>query len=139
MDADANANVNADAGGSTIALRELCSGELKTKLKNEISPFAIPKRSSPISTPMQSLKFTQIRERNQSAVRRTDGRTYRRTDGRYSNGSKDIILYPATYMWRGITNRNKSPVLERSVNILGVVGVGGGLKRLYARATNFEC
>ena len=27
MDADANAN--ADAGGSTIALRELCSGELK--------------------------------------------------------------------------------------------------------------
>ena len=30
MDADA-ANANADAGDSTIALRELCSGELKMK------------------------------------------------------------------------------------------------------------
>ena len=28
MDADTNANANADAGGSTIAFRELCSGEL---------------------------------------------------------------------------------------------------------------
>ena len=28
MDANANANVNADAGGNTIALRECCSGEL---------------------------------------------------------------------------------------------------------------
>ena len=34
MDADANANANAntDAGGSTIALREFCSGELMSKL-----------------------------------------------------------------------------------------------------------
>ena len=28
-DANANANANTDAGGSTIALRERCSGELK--------------------------------------------------------------------------------------------------------------
>ena len=30
-DANVNANANADAGGSTIALHELCSGELKRK------------------------------------------------------------------------------------------------------------
>ena len=30
VDADANADAAADAGGSTIALRECCSGELKT-------------------------------------------------------------------------------------------------------------
>ena len=29
VDTEANANVNADAGGSTIALRERCSGKLK--------------------------------------------------------------------------------------------------------------
>ena len=35
MDADANVNAkaNADAGGSTIALRELCSGELKMTMR----------------------------------------------------------------------------------------------------------
>ena len=32
-DANANANANADARGSTIALRERCSGELKITLK----------------------------------------------------------------------------------------------------------
>ena len=38
MDADANvnANANADAGGCTIALPDVCSGELKYRLLQEL-------------------------------------------------------------------------------------------------------
>ena len=39
MDADAKANANAD--GSTIALRERCSGELKMDVKIDLSTWLI--------------------------------------------------------------------------------------------------
>ena len=61
-DADANANANADAKGSTIALRESCSGELiKMKMSATfvISAFMVFNKGK-VKSPKISYKYTFI-------------------------------------------------------------------------------
>ena len=47
VDADANASADADAGGSTIALPERCSGELKTENICYVLPYFLHHFLSP--------------------------------------------------------------------------------------------